>query len=97
MNPAHRTRHLFHLARIYAGRFSAAVILYLQDPTGRPLESAEERIEGWACEFPHRFNPKITVQYDCSSEASEEGWQDDGRDEDAPSTSLEERQRQRWV
>ena len=39
----------------------------------------------------------MPVDYDCTSEASEEEWNDDSRDDDATTDSPEERQRQKQV
>ena len=53
----------------------------------------------WTREFKQRFNPHVHVDYDCTSEASEEEWNDDDRDDDAPaaSSNKEERERQKRV
>ena len=44
----------------------------------------------WTREFSHRFNPHVQVQYDCTSEASDEEWQDPSRDDDATSAQSPE-------
>ena len=49
----------------------------------------------WTRKFKQRFNPHVPVDYDCTSEASAEEWNDDARDDDATSDSPEELGRQK--
>ena len=90
-----RTRDLYSMARIYSGKRRPAGILFLTDRQGNPLDSPEARMHEWTREFKQRFNPHVPVDYDCTSEASEEEWNDDKRDDDATSDSPEERWRQK--
>ena len=52
---------------------------------------------GWTREFKSRCNPYIQVHYDCTSEASEEEWEDDTRDDDATIELASERLKQKQV
>ena len=45
--------------------------------------------------FSHRSNPQVPVTHDVTSEASDEEWQNDSRDDDARSTDPVERERQK--
>ena len=88
-----RMRDLYQQTRMYAGKRRPAGILFLKDLQGLPLESPEERMGEWTREFKQRLNPHVPVQYDCTSEASEEEWNGDAREADATTASAEERQR----
>ena len=90
-----RTRELYSIARIYSGKRRPAGILFLTDPKGKPLDTPEARMSEWTREFIQRFNPHVPADYDCTSEASEEEWNDDARDDDATSDSPEERWRRK--
>ena len=92
-----RTRELYSITRIYSGKRRPAGILFLTDPKGNHLDTPEARMSEWTREFKQRFNPHVPVAYDCTSEASDEEWNDDDRDDDATTDSPEERQRQKQV
>ncbi len=51
----------------------------------------------WTREIKRRFNPQVEVQYDCTSEASDEEWQEDTRDENASSEDPIDRAQQKAV
>ena len=90
-----RTQELYSIARIYSGKRRLAGILHLTDPKGKPLDTPEARMSEWTRKFKRRFNPHVPVDYDCTSEASKEEWNDDARDDDATSDSPEERWRRK--
>ena len=95
MDQEGRTRELFSITRIYFGKRRPAGILFLTDPKGNHLDTPEAGMSAWTREFKQRFNPRVPVDYNCTSEASEEEWNDDNRDDDATTDSPEERQRQK--
>ncbi len=80
---AGRAQDIYLQTRLYAGKRRFAGILYLRDPAGNPLDPPEERTTEWTSEFKFRSNPHVQVRYECISEASEEEWQDNSRDDDA--------------
>ena len=49
----------------------------------------------WPRGIKQRYTPHVPVDYDCTSEASEEEWNDDKRDDDATCDSPDERWRQK--
>ena len=59
------------------------------------MDPPEARVSEWTWEFKHRFNLHALVDYDCTSQASGEEWNDDDRDDDITTDSPEERQRQK--
>ena len=67
-----RTRGLYSITRIYAGKRRPAGISFLIGPKGNHLDTPEARVSGWTREFKQRFNPHVPVAYDCTSEASDE-------------------------
>ena len=92
-----RTRELYPITRIYSGKRRPSGILFLMDPKGNHLDTPEARMSEWTREFKQRFNPHVPVDYDCTSEASDEEWNDDNRDDDATTDSPEERHRQKQL
>ena len=86
-----RTWELYSITRIYLGKRRPAGIPFLMDPKGKHLDTPEARMSEWTREFKQRFNLHVPADYDCTSEASGEEWNDDSRDDDATTDSPEER------
>ena len=61
-----RSRDLYSMARIYAGKRRPAGILFLTDRQGNPLDSPEARMHEWTRECKQRFSPHVPVDYDLS-------------------------------